>query len=267
MADFKPFTFDLDFTKTAYPPRKLTPEELLAIEAEKQTQAPSFSEEQLSQAKEQARDQGFEEGVAHGRAEAMQQIEANIENLMPSLIAEFKKLPKIIEGTHTQNISDMLQLVEFIFSKLYPTLAETHGYKDLLLIFEQTISRLVDDAKVVVKLHEQSLAYLKPKLEAIAKDQGFDGRLIIVPDAEINKADIRINWTGGFLVRTLEEIYAEAQSLIRRTLENLENEDPQSVRKITLSDPTTSHSTPAELPENPNTENPNTENQEKQIEP
>ena len=57
MADFKPFTFDLDFTKTAYPPRKLTPEELLAIEAEKQTQAPSFSEEQLSQAKEQARDQ------------------------------------------------------------------------------------------------------------------------------------------------------------------------------------------------------------------
>ena len=151
-------------------------------------------------------------------------------------------------------------------------MAETRVYKDLLLIFEQTISRLVDDAKVVVKLHEQSLAYLKPKLEAIAKDQGFDGRLIIVPDAEINKADIRINWTGGFLVRTLEEIYAEAQSLIRRTLENLENEDPQSVRKITLSDPTTSHNTPAELPENPNIENPTIENptienQETQIEP
>ena len=52
-----------------------------------------------------------------------------------------------------------------------------------------------------------------PKITDIAAEEGYDGRVVLNPDAALTGADCRIEWRGGGAERNTETIEQTIQSL------------------------------------------------------
>jgi flagellar assembly protein FliH len=74
-----------------------------------------------------------------------------------------------------------------------------------LTLIEQTARAIFDDLRgqphVAVRLAPDLVDAARDRLTAIAREKGFEGRLIVMGEPEIPPGDVRIEWADGGIIR------------------------------------------------------------------
>ena len=92
--------------------------------------------------------------------------------------------------------------------------AESLG--DITGLVRACFSHLVSTPHLVVRIIEAFYEAARARIEQLAKRSGFEGRLVILAEPEIETGDCRIEWADGGVVLERAAIEAKINELVGR---------------------------------------------------
>lgn len=216
MAPVTKFTFDLDFDA---PEDSLQPELIVEeVEVVEEEVVPTFSEEELAQ----ARAEGFEAGKEEGRKES---AEATEQRILETVESVTENLTRIYNGQTQANhdiAQEMIQISTAIAKKMFPDLNARNALGEVERVVQDTLKAITDEPRVQIMVHPDLREPLTDHLAAMTQRAGFEGKVYVNPDNTVNLGDCRVEWSHGAAVRDSEAIMEQIDEIIER---NLHGED------------------------------------------
>lgn len=212
MAQATKFTFDLDFDA---PEDALHPE---LVEEEPQVEeeevVPTFSEEELAQ----ARAEGYASGKEDGRKES---AEATEQRILETIESANTQLADIYNGQAEANqdiAKEMIQISTAIAKKMFPDLNARNALGEVERVVQDTLKAITDEPRVQIMVHPELREPLTDRLASMTQRAGFEGKVYVNPDTTVNLGDCRVEWSHGAAVRDSETIMEMIDEIIERNL-------------------------------------------------
>jgi flagellar assembly protein FliH len=154
-------------------------------------------EQQLAEAVTAARAEAFIEG----KAEADGEETARLARAMESVAMALEQLRHDLEGIQAMASDEAIHFAQAIALKVAGRLMDDQS----LAMIEDAGRAIFDDLRgqphVAVRVAPELVDPAKEKLSAIARERGFEGRLIVMGEPEIAPGDVRIEWADGGIIR------------------------------------------------------------------
>ena len=219
MAPVTKFTFDLNFDA---PKEALQPEPVEEVQEVEEEVVPTFSEDELAQ----ARAEGFEAGKEEGRKES---AEATEQRILETIESVAENLAQIINNQVQANhdiAQEMIEISTAIAKKMFPDLNARNALGEVERVVQDTLKAITDEPRVQIMVHPDLREPLTDRIDAMTQRAGFDGKVYVNPDTTVNLGDCRVEWSHGAAVRDSETIMEQIDEIIKR---NLHGEDTDHV--------------------------------------
>ncbi len=191
------FTFDRAFPQTA--------DRVVPLEKKEPTITVAEHERRLAAACDMARQQGF----AEGKAEAEAEFTAHLARATESLSFAMQGVRSDLDGIQAMASAEAVMFAQAFARHLAGRLLDGAPMAQI----EEAARRVFDDLRgqphVAARVSPALADATKERLSLIARERGFEGRLIVLGEPEIADGDIRIEWADGGIVR--ERAAAERQ--------------------------------------------------------
>jgi flagellar assembly protein FliH len=89
-------------------------------------------------------------------------------------------------------------------------------HTDLERFLGECLHKLHREARLVVTVTPLNADHLRNRIEEIADQNGFAGRVIVMPDPSTGPADCRIEWADGGIERNLDTAFEAIEKQVRR---------------------------------------------------
>ncbi len=195
------FLFAVDFDE---PPTPSSPVEL----ENEIPPPPSFSEDEL----EAARQESLINGRDQGRKEAAQAIEQACTNSLDVISGQLDQLARQLDGRLERIERDSLLAALTVVRKLFPALARREELSEIEAVLKDCLQRLHDEPRIVVRSSEAMLEILRPRIEKISNETGFEGRLVLLSDTEFRSSDVKVEWADGGAERNTARMWAKIEA-------------------------------------------------------
>ncbi|MBM84833.1 MAG: hypothetical protein CMM47_02275 [Rhodospirillaceae bacterium] len=179
--------------------------------------APTFTVEEMEEAKQAAYQNGKQEGKAEILASLEQQANLSLEQILQQvgdLLLEYKKWKAEIEH-------DAINLATSIMRKLAPELLRGSELPQIEHTINEAFRFLTDQPKVMIRVAADLEEQIKEKVNLMASRVGYEGQVVLVGDPELELTDCRISWHAGAVERALDETWAQIDEMIERGLTSL----------------------------------------------
>ena len=100
--------------------------------------------------------------------------------------------------------------------KLCAELVAREPLGEITALVSDCFSHLVSTPHLVVRINTQLYEVTREKIERLATQSGFEGRLVILAEPEIATGDCRIEWADGGVVLERSAIEAKINELVGR---------------------------------------------------
>jgi flagellar assembly protein FliH len=165
-----------------------------------------------------ARAEGVEEGRQAGHAAAMSSIEAQAARAMDAATRELTALGAGRAEARKAVMEAGLELAAAIARKAMPELARRNGLAEVEALVADCLGQLVDEPRVVIRVNDALLDALEGRTQALARQAGFEGKLVLLADAALGPGDCRVEWADGGVVRNLARLLDELDTTVQRAL-------------------------------------------------
>ncbi len=123
-------------------------------------------------------------------------------------------------GIETRMETEAVDVAVAVARKLCSELIAGEPLVEITGLVSDCFSHLVSTPHLVVRINEQLYEQARERIEKLAKQSGFEGRLVILAEPEIATGDCRIEWADGGVVLERAAIETHRRSmtwLITRT--------------------------------------------------
>ncbi len=91
-----------------------------------------------------------------------------------------------------------------------------HPLGEITALVSDCFAHLVSTPHLVVRINASLYEAARERIERLAKQSGFEGRLVILAEPEIAGGDCRIEWADGGVVLDRAAIEAKINELVGR---------------------------------------------------
>jgi flagellar assembly protein FliH len=202
------FTFDTEFRAGG---------ERRTAEAERR-QKKTLTVDELDTLKAAARAEG--EGNAAARnAEAM-------ERTLAALTIAVRSMADLAQAEVEQVRAEAAAIALSAARKLAAAAIAALPQADVEAALRQAMHQAIGEPRLTLRAGPEVAALLEPRLSDIAHEEGYDGRIHLIPDPHCHGADCRIEWRGGgaehsvhaieaTLAQVIEQRFSEIQSRVK----------------------------------------------------
>jgi flagellar assembly protein FliH len=88
-------------------------------------------------------------------------------------------------------------------------------------VLREAMHQAIGEPKIALKADARVIDELRARIEAIAHEEGFEGRVHLSADPTQHAADCRIEWRGGGAERHLEAIDEQLSALVARRFSHI----------------------------------------------
>jgi flagellar assembly protein FliH len=197
MASPAKFLFDTDF---AAPDKS----------RERPTQAEMAS--RIAAAEQRAYRDGFDAGQREAKAESDRRAALALEEIkicIQGIAARFS-------GIETRMETEAVDVAVAVARKLCSELIAAEPLGEIVGLVKECFSHLVSTPHLVVRINASLYEIARDQIERLAKQSGFEGRLVILAEPEIATGDCRIEWADGGVVLERAAIDAKINELVGR---------------------------------------------------
>jgi flagellar assembly protein FliH len=190
------FLFDMDFSS---PDRA-------------RERSPSEIAQKVASAEARAYRDGYDAGQREARAESDRRSALALEEIGIAIQAIASRFSGIEIRMETEAVDVAVSVARKLCSELISgePLAEITG------LVSDCFSHLVSTPHLVVRINDQLYEAARARIERLAKQSGFEGRLVILAEPEIETGDCRIEWADGGVVLERAAIEAKINELVGR---------------------------------------------------
>ena len=189
------FLFDVDFAETNRPAKtiSLVDHATRIAEAEAEAYRKGFTAAEQQAATDNARHM----------AVALTQVGA----LMTQMASGLRGIESRLEA-------EAVEVAVAVARKLAPTLIAREPFVEIAALASECFRHLTASPHVVVRIHDALYETAREKLEALAREVGFEGRLVVLAEPDIAPGDCRIEWADGGAKRDI----AATEAVINETV-------------------------------------------------
>jgi flagellar assembly protein FliH len=119
-------------------------------------------------------------------------------------------------GIETRMETEAVEVAVAVARKLCEELIAAEPLGEITGLVQDCFSHLVATPHLVVRINDQLYEAAHEKIEGLAKQSGFAGRLVILAEPEIATGDCRIEWADGGVVRERAGVEARIGELVGR---------------------------------------------------
>jgi flagellar assembly protein FliH len=220
MASVHKFLFEESFdTEPPYTPKVAPRKE---PETPPPPPPPTFSEAELEAARKKARAEGEQAGFARGQSQARDEsrasLEARLAEAMEYVAQNVSRLVAEREAQNADRAGQPLRIAMAILSKALPDLIRRNGTSEIEAFIAACLAEAIDEPRLTVRVGEELVEELRERIEAMARQRGFEGRLVILGEPGLGPADCRIDWAEGGAERDTGQLLADLEQAAERLL-------------------------------------------------
>ena len=216
-AEVRKFMFDRSFDVVEPEKAKKSdkPEEEKAVEeAAPVVVVPTFSEEEMTAAREESFAAGRQEGAAEAQAATEREVLVSLNGIGEHL----KNLAEAQEKANAAVLDTAVVVAVGIARKLFPALNEKHALGEVERMVAMAMERVLEEPKIVVYVNDKLKAPLEERMAGLAAKAGFKGAMTVEGVDDIIVGDCRVEWTGGGARRHMDELWKEIDAVIEHNL-------------------------------------------------
>ena len=192
------FLFDLDFS-----------------EPDKSRERPATQAEiaqKIASAEARAYRDGYEAGQREAKAESDRRVALALEEIGTGI----KAIEARFGGIETRMETEAVDVAVAVARKLCSELVMREPLGEITGLVSNCFSHLVSTPHLVVRVNDSLYETARDHVERLAKQSGFDGRIVILAEPEIESGDCRIEWADGGVVLERAAIEAKINELVGR---------------------------------------------------
>lgn len=185
---------------------------------------PKFSQADL--------DKAAQDGHQSGLAAAMQSIEKHTMDLCQSILAGVQNMVANYARDSQMITEKSLAVVLQSLKKLLPELYARHGVTEIESVIRQCLSIAHEMPKIQIRVSPAMAPTIESRLDALAAQSGFCGKLSVLADAAMSDADCRIEWGNGGLENISSQTWQQIEHLLSNAISpNLHGELPHNTKE------------------------------------
>jgi len=177
----------------------------------------------------QARDEGFAAGHEAGLAEARAELNAAIAATLDRLAQRMNELGASEQETGHMLARQSIDIARAVGSQLAGQLMALQPEVEVEALVGTCIDQLRDEPQMVVTLSPPLAEALHDRLQDLAAENGFTGKLLVRQDATLEATDARLVWSEGSASRTRRQVQAEVDAAVERYLRGRGLESSESM--------------------------------------
>jgi flagellar assembly protein FliH len=174
--------------------------------------APSFSAEEVAEARAEGMAEGRAAGLAEGRAGAEARLAAALETIATRLGEARREAAVTAETAAGALAATTLDLV----ARALPRAAAAQALPACAELAETLLARLSGVERIAIRLPPELARTLAPRLEQAAAAADFSGRLDVIPTDGMVAGEMRISWPGGEARRDPAALAEAAGDVLRQ---------------------------------------------------
>ena len=206
------FLFDLDFS-----------------EPDKSRERPATQAEiaqKIASAEARAYRDGYDAGQREAKAESDRRVALALEEIGTGI----KAIEARFCGVETRMETEAVDVAVAVARKLCSELLMREPLGEITGLVSNCFSHLVSTPHLVVRVNDSLYEIARDHVERLAKQSGFDGRIVILAEPEIESGDCRIEWADGGVVLERAAIEAKINELVGRYMASRNQAATQAVR-------------------------------------
>jgi flagellar assembly protein FliH len=128
----------------------------------------------------------------------------------------FEGIERALAGVEARLETEAVEVAVAVAGKLAPELVASEPLAEISALATDAFRQLVTTPRIAVHIGADIYEAAKEKLEEIARQRGFEGRLIVEADARMAPGDCRIEWADGGINRDLAATRAAIDEAVAR---------------------------------------------------
>ncbi|XYD07324.1 FliH/SctL family protein [Methylobacterium sp. NMS12] len=182
----KPFLFETDF-RSARP----SAETLRAAEAAAQAEAEAYAR-----------------GVQEGRVQAEAQVQGRLADAMTRLALAAAGLIAQADARDLEREAQAVEVAMMIARKVAGDALDAAPLAGIGEAARTALQHLRGVPHLVVRVHDSLVEDAETLVKRLARERGYEGRLVVLGDPDMAAGDARIEWADGGIVRERARIEA-----------------------------------------------------------
>src|SRR6476469_10515211 len=192
------FLFDMDFGA----PDK----------ARERPATPAEIAEKIAAAEARAYRDGYEAAQREAKAESDRRGALALEEIGIAI----KGIASRFSGVATRMETEAVDVAVAVARKLCSELVSREPLGEITALVADCFSHLVSTPHLVVRINDSLYEGAREKIERLAAQSGFEGRLVILAEPDIATGDCRIEWADGGVVLERGAIAAKIDEMVGR---------------------------------------------------
>ena len=196
MASPAKFLFDTDFAAPARE-RPATPAEVA---------------QKVADAEARAYRNGYDAALREAKVESDRRSAAALQEIGTAI----KGIAARFSGIESRMETEAVDVAVAVARKLANELIVREPLGEVAALVADCFAQLVSTPHIVVRINDALYEAAHARIEALAKQSGFAGRLIILAEPSVATGDCRIEWADGGVVLERSAIEAKISELVGR---------------------------------------------------
>ncbi|MFN5453267.1 FliH/SctL family protein [Bradyrhizobium sp.] len=162
---------------------------------------------------------GYEAAQREAKVEADRRVAAALEQINIHL----QGIAARYAGIETRMETEAVDVAVAVARKLCAALVAAEPLGEIPGLVRDCFAHLVSTPHLVLRINDSLYEAAHDKIEKLAKQSGFEGRLVILAEPEIETGDCRIEWADGGVVLERAAIDAKINELVGRYMASKKN--------------------------------------------
>lgn len=195
------------------PARRTTP---FLFDTDFRRPQPSAEAARAAEEAAQAEQSGYARGVQEGRLQAESQAQARLADAMTRLALSAAGLLASADAQEAEREAQAVELAMLIARKVAGEALDAQPLAGIGEAARTALQHLRGVPHLVVRVHDSLVEEAETLVKRLARERGFEGRLVVLGDPDTLPGDARIEWADGGVVRErarIEAAVAEALGL------------------------------------------------------
>ncbi|MGD9920117.1 MAG: flagellar assembly protein FliH [Pseudorhodoplanes sp.] len=167
----------------------------------------------------EAETRGYRNGFAAGQHEAAGENARRLALAMESIAHSLSMLTRGLANVELRVEAEAVEVAVATGRKLADALIAREPFAEIEALATGCFRELVTTPHVVVRLNDVLYAEAQLRLAGIARETGFDGRLLVLAEPDIAVGDCRIEWADGGMIRDRAAADAWIGETVRRFID------------------------------------------------
>ena len=158
----------------------------------------------------------YRDGYDTAQREAKAKSDRRTALALEEINVTIKGIATRFAGIETRMETEAVDVAVSVARKLCTALIANEPLGEITALVSECFSYLVSTPHLVVRINDSLYEVTRERIERLAKQSGFEGRLVILAEPEIATGDCRIEWADGGVVLERAAIEAKINELVGR---------------------------------------------------